>query len=283
MTTGRPDQKAEDLINVNNTVILTNLPVGQQMKLRDGSVAEVTANPRDGGWVRARFTESTTNPALVGTEEMVFATDVVGVIESPDVTPFGPAETGPERSPGLARPVTITTPEQTLERLLFERDIERFLYREAELLDDRRFNDWIELVAEDIHYHMPVRRNVKFGQQHRENSDPEAEISWFDEGKRTLAGRVRQINTGLHWAEEPFSRVRHVISNIQVGELQGDEVPVRSNFFVWSNRLHDEVNVFVGTRHDVLRRDADTGWKIARRLILLDQNVLLSKVISTLF
>ena len=282
MTTGRPDQKAEELINVNNTVILTNLPVGQQMKLRDGSIAEVTANPRDGGWVRARFIESS-NAALVGAEEMVFATDVVGVIESPGATPFAPIETGPERSPGLARPVTITTPEQTLERLLFEREIERFLYREAELLDDRRFNDWIELVAEDIHYHMPVRRNVKFGQHHRENSNPEAEISWFDEGKRTLAGRVRQINTGLHWAEEPVSRVRHVISNIQVGELQGDEVPVRSNFFVWSNRLHDEVNVFVGARHDVLRRDPDTGWKIARRLILLDQNVLLSKVISTLF
>ena len=111
----------------------------------------------------------------------------------------------------------------------------------------------------------------------------DSEISWFDEGKRTLAGRVRQINTGLHWAEEPSSRVRHVISNIQVGELQGDEVPVRSNFFVWSNRLHDEVNVFVGARHDILRRDPDTGWKIARRLILLDQNVLLSKVITTFF
>ena len=283
MTTQRPNDKAEDLINVNNTVILTNLPIGQQIKLRDGTVAEVTANPRDGGWVRARFVEHASDASLVGTEEMIFATDVTGVIETPDATPFAPAEAGAERAAGLARPVTITTPEQSLERLLFEREIERFLYREAELLDDRRFNDWIELVAEDIHYHMPVRRNVKFGEQHRENTDPESEISWFDEGKRTLAGRVRQINTGLHWAEEPFSRVRHVISNIHVGELQGDEVPVRSNFFVWSNRLHDEVNVFVGTRHDVLRRDPETGWKIARRLILLDQNVLLSKVITTFF
>jgi len=179
--------------------------------------------------------------------------------------------------------MTTNTTQQALDRLLFERGIEQFLYREAELLDDRRFNDWIELVAEDIHYHMPVRRNVKFGEQHRENSSADSEISWFDEGKRTLAGRVRQINTGLHWAEEPFSRVRHIISNIKVGELRDGEVLVRSNFFVWTNRLHDEVNVFVGTRHDVLRQDPDTGWKIAKRLILLDQNVLLSKVITTLF
>ncbi len=179
--------------------------------------------------------------------------------------------------------MTTNATNQAIERLLFERGIEKFLYREAELLDDRRYNDWIELIAEDIHYHMPVRRNVKFGEQHRENSDSESEISWFDEGKRTLAGRVRQINTGLHWAEEPFSRVRHLITNIQVGEIDGDEVPVRSNFYCWTNRLRDEVNVFVGTRQDVLRRDPDTEWKIAKRLILLDQNVLLSKVITTFF
>ncbi len=84
--------------------------------------------------------------------------------------------------------------EQTLERLLLEREIEQFLYMEAELLDERKFSDWIELIADDIHYHMPIRRNVKFGEQHRENSDPESEISWFDEGKETLSGRVRLID-----------------------------------------------------------------------------------------
>jgi 3-phenylpropionate/cinnamic acid dioxygenase small subunit len=172
---------------------------------------------------------------------------------------------------------------ETLERLLLEREIERFLYKEAELLDERRFSEWIDLVAEDIHYFMPVRRNVKFGEQHRENSDPENEISWFDEGKRTLTGRVRQIETGVHWSEEPFSRVRHIISNIEVVDVEGDEVKVRSRFLVYSNRLHDEVNIFVGKRDDVLRRDAETGWKIAKRTILLDQNVLLAKAITTFF
>src|SRR4051794_1398793 len=112
--------------------------------------------------------------------------------------------------------MTLTdTREQLLDRLILEREVEQFLFKEVRLIDDRKFNDWLELIAEDIHYHMPVRRNVKFGEQYRENSDPDSEISWFDEGKTTLAGRVRQINTGLHWAEEPFSRVRHIISNIE--------------------------------------------------------------------
>ncbi len=183
----------------------------------------------------------------------------------------------------MAVDTTTLSREQLLDRLLLEREIEQFYYREAQMLDERRFNDWIELVAEDIHYHMPIRRNVKFGEQYRENTDAESEISWFDEGKATLAGRVRQINTGLHWAEEPFSRVRHLITNVQIVEDRGDELSATSDFFCWSNRLKDEVNMFVGKRDDILRRDATTGWKIAKRTILLDQNVLLAKVITTFF
>lgn len=173
--------------------------------------------------------------------------------------------------------------QQTLERLLLEREIEQFLYRESELLDERRWSEWLDLLAEDIHYHMPIRRNVKFGEQYRENTDSDSEISWFDEKKPTLAGRVRQLNTGVHWCEEPFSRVRHIVSNVQVVSVEGDEVHVRSRFFVYSNRLRDEVNLFVGKREDVLRRDSVTGWKIAKRTIFLDQNVLLAKVITTFF
>ena len=77
--------------------------------------------------------------------------------------------------------------------------------------------------------------------------------------------------------------MRHIVTNVRILDVQGDEVRVSSNFFVWSNRLKDEVNIFVGTRDDLLRRDSETGWKIAKRTILLDQNVLLSKVITTFF
>lgn len=179
--------------------------------------------------------------------------------------------------------MTIDTTQAQLERLLLREEVEDFYYHEAELLDERRFDEWIELIADDIHYHMPIRRNVKFGEQHRENSDPTREISWFDEGKRTLVGRVRQINTGVHWCEEPFSRIRHLITNVRLLSIDGEEVRANSNFFVWQNRLQTEVNLFVGRREDVLRRDPDTGWKIAKRLILLDQNVLLAKVVTTFF
>ena len=179
--------------------------------------------------------------------------------------------------------MAVDSMQQALERLLLQREVEEFLSMEAELLDERRYNEWIELIADDIHYHMPQRRNVKFGEQHRENTSADDEISWFDEGKRILAGRVRQINTGIHWAEEPLSRLRHIIANVQVLEVDGDEVKVRSRFIVYRNRVQDEVDLFAGKREDTLRRDSETGWKIAKRLIILDQNVLLAKNITFFF
>jgi 3-phenylpropionate/cinnamic acid dioxygenase small subunit len=89
--------------------------------------------------------------------------------------------------------------------------------------------------------------------------------------------------TGVHWAEEPVSRIRHIISNVRVTDVQGDEITTTDNFFVWHNRLLEEVNLFVGTRTNVLRRDPDTGFKVAKRTILLDQNVLLAKVVTFFF
>ena len=74
-----------------------------------------------------------------------------------------------------------------------------------------------------------------------------------------------------------------MVSNVQILDVQGDEVKVKSRFIVYRNRLQDEVDLFVGKREDLLRRDSVTGWKIAKRTIILDQNVLLAKNITVFF
>src|SRR6266571_3651947 len=179
--------------------------------------------------------------------------------------------------------MAVESREQAIERLRLRTEIEEFLYNEAELLDERRYSDWIELVAEDVHYHMPIRRNVQFGEWDRENSRAGVEVSWFDEDKRTLVGRVRQLETGMHWCEEPASRARHIVSNVQLVREEGDEVHVRCRFVVYKNRAQDLENLFIGKREDVLRKDDATVWKIAKRTIILDQNVLLAKDMNILF
>ena len=169
-----------------------------------------------------------------------------------------------------------------LERLLLTRELEEFLYAEAELLDTRRFTEWLALLTEDIRYWMPIRRNVKFGEQDRENTRAQQDMNWFDEGKATLAQRVQQLLTGVHWAEEPVSRVCHMVSNVQVVQVALPEVTVTCRFLVYRNRLQDETDFFVGKREDVLRQ-VNGQWQIARRKILLDQNVLLAKNLTLFF
>lgn len=170
----------------------------------------------------------------------------------------------------------------TLEQLCLEREIENFLYDEAELLDTRHFEAWLDLLTEDIRYWMPMRRNIKFDHQEHEETREQQDMNWFDEGKETLTQRVKQILTGVHWAEEPLSRVCHMVSNVRLMSVTPNEVQVKSRFLIYRNRLQDETDIFVGKREDTLRK-VDGAWKIARRKIILDQNVLLAKNLTIFF
>jgi 3-phenylpropionate/cinnamic acid dioxygenase small subunit len=167
-------------------------------------------------------------------------------------------------------------------------DVEDFYFREADLLDDRRFRDWLDILDDDITYFMPIRRNVKFGQHAaRENTRIGEGISWFDEDKWTLTKRVEQILTGVHYAEEPLSRICHMVSNVQIKGVRPDleqpgEVDVTSRFLIYQNRVEYETYTFVGRRNDMLRM-TDAGWKVAKREILLEQNILLAKNLTMFF
>jgi len=169
-----------------------------------------------------------------------------------------------------------------LERLLVKQEIEDFFYREADLLDERRYEEWLDLFTEDTHYWMPMRRNVSRDEPEREFTRQGVDANWFDEGKDTLTRRVKQILTGIHWAEEPPSRICHIVSNIQIMRATLDEVEARSRFIVYRNRVQTETDFLVGKREDLLRR-MDGGLKIARRKIVLDQNVLLAKNLTMFF
>ena len=174
-----------------------------------------------------------------------------------------------------------------LAEVLLNHQIEQFLYQEAELLDERRYEDWLDLLTEDIRYWMPMRRNVKFGELEREFTREGQDINWFDEGKDTLTRRVNQILTGVHWAEEPLSRICHTVSNVQILETtpsvsEPAEVSVKCRFMIYRNRVETETDFLVGKREDVLRR-VDGQWKIAQRKIVLDQSVLLAKNLTFFF
>ena len=148
------------------------------------------------------------------------------------------------------------------------REVEQFLYREARLLDQRHFHQWLELLTDDVHYWMWGRTN-RYPRSSKAISilDPERyveddmtkedELAIFDEDKHSLGQRVARLDTGMAWAEDPPSRTRHLISNIEVepGEV-AQEIKVYSNFVVYRSRAETEQDFYVGARRDVLRRVA---------------------------
>jgi 3-phenylpropionate/cinnamic acid dioxygenase small subunit len=160
------------------------------------------------------------------------------------------------------------------------REVEDLLYAEADLLDARQYEEWLDLLTEDIRYWMPIRKNVPWRDQSGDVS-AEDEVGWFDDDKSTLSKRVKQLMTGIHWAEEPLSRVSHIISNVRMVEKResladGESMPVTCRFFVYRNRLETETDFLVGRREDHIRR-VDGELKIARRKILIEQSVLMAK------
>jgi 3-phenylpropionate/cinnamic acid dioxygenase small subunit len=173
-------------------------------------------------------------------------------------------------------------------------EIEQFLYREARLLDERRFDAWLDLFTDDVRYWMPVR-SVRYSRRSKaiailapdrydeDDLSKESELAVFDESKETLSRRVARLETGMAWAEEPPSRTRHLVSNVEVeaGDVEG-ELKVYSSFIVFKNRGETEQDFYVGARRDTLRR-VGGAWKIARRTIILDQTVLLAKNVSVFF
>ena len=178
--------------------------------------------------------------------------------------------------------------ERLLDDLLLHFEVERFYANEADLLDNRQFSAWLDLLADDIRYWMPLATNQEAGHWDREHSREGQDLNWFDEGKFELEQRVKQIQTGLHWAEEPISRTTHMFSNLQVnmaddGRPIGDRIEASTRFLVYRNRTDVETDFYVGKRRDHLRRDENGDFKITRREILLDQHVLLSKNLTTFF
>jgi 3-phenylpropionate/cinnamic acid dioxygenase small subunit len=161
-------------------------------------------------------------------------------------------------------------------------ELEQFYFLEAEFLDDGRFADWLELLADDLHYWAPTRTNRLRRQQALSVSAP-GEAAYYDETKESLAWRIRRFDSGMAWAEDPPSRTRHLISNISARERSDGLLQVRSAFIVYRNRLQTEVDLYAGGRNDIVRRTGIHGFEVVKRTILFEQNVLLMKNISTFF
>ncbi|MEU6606383.1 3-phenylpropionate/cinnamic acid dioxygenase subunit beta [Streptomyces shenzhenensis] len=163
--------------------------------------------------------------------------------------------------------------------------VEQFLYAEAQLLDEHRYAEWIELFADDVHYWAPTRMTRTHRERDREIADMH-QSAYIDDDLHYLKGRVRRLTSGIAWSEEPPSRTRRLITNVRITPRENSELAVTSNFYVYRSRLERHQDWCVGERFDVLRPTDQnaTGYPyiIADRKIVLEQTTLLMPSLSIL-
>jgi 3-phenylpropionate/cinnamic acid dioxygenase small subunit len=157
-------------------------------------------------------------------------------------------------------------------------ELMQFYIREAWLLDERKLTEWLDLFTDDVLYFMPRRKNVLRRELDRELS-PLGDLAILEEDKRYLRMRVARLETGMAWAEDPPSRTRHLVGNLEARPLDSGEVAAKTAFLVYRSHLETDRQLLSGCREDVLRR-VDGAWKVRKRTIVLDANVLLDKNLS---
>lgn len=159
--------------------------------------------------------------------------------------------------------------------------VSRFLAHEARLLDEERYDAWLELFHPDARYWMPSPEN-------RYRRDPigayqPGRLSHFDDTVETLRFRIKRLQSGLAWPEDPPTRHVYAISNVEAQAcIEADAILVHSVFVSYRNKLDRDQSTLLGRRTDVLRQ-VDGALKIHRRRILLAQSLLLSKNLNVFF
>ena len=139
--------------------------------------------------------------------------------------------------------------------------VESFLYREARLMDESAYDEWLSLWTDDALYWVPCNRD---------DSDPAREISAVYDDRARLQTRIDRLKSGVAFAQEPKSRMRRLISNIEIEDAGNGDLMVSSNFILVELRRSKQ-DVFAGRTIHRLRPEGDS-FRISHKKVLLVNN-----------
>jgi len=140
-----------------------------------------------------------------------------------------------------------------------QHDVEQFLYREARLQDEHRYEEWESLWAEEALYWVPAGGN-----------DPATDVSYIYDNRSRIASRIRQLMTGRRHAQAPQSQLRRVISNV---EFQAGEagIEVGSNFLLVESR-HGAQTIWAGRTTHKLRPAGESFQMTEKKVVLVNRD-----------
>ena len=159
----------------------------------------------------------------------------------PTHSPRGPQLTAaPVPLPGLAVGIDV------------QREVEQLLFRQAELLDGKHWQAWMDLFADDGIYWMPARP---------EQTEWESSPSIFIEDKLLMEIRKGRVTHPNAWSQAPLWETNHIVSHVAIESLEGHRMVVRSRFHLMELR-RDNIRHFGGRYHHTLVRGSDGVLKI---------------------
>ncbi len=140
-------------------------------------------------------------------------------------------------------------------------EVEELLFREAELLDSWRLDEWLSLLTDDAGYYVPPNDQP--------DADHRSSLFTIADNHARLLERVKRIKDPNCHAEHPHSRTRRLIGNVRIIGAEGETVRIAANFIVHRFRRNEAPRIFVGEYRYKLRREGG-ALKIAERRAILD-------------
>jgi 3-phenylpropionate/cinnamic acid dioxygenase small subunit len=150
--------------------------------------------------------------------------------------------------------------------------VEDLLYREAALLDEKKWQDWLGLYTEDAVFWMPA-----WASEYETTADPELELNLvYLKGRVHLEDRVFRIETGESFASVPMARTAHVVGNVLITADEGEEIAARASWIVHSYGMHGGLTR--GGWYEYRLRRQDGALRIARKKITMIDDKLVGPV-----
>ena len=178
--------------------------------------------------------EATTTPARTGAQSV-----------EPDHSPRAPQAGAAAVAVPLPAAGLVATGD-------LQREVEQFLYRQAELLDDKHWQSFIDLFDDQGVYWMPVQP---------QQTDWEGSPSIFAEDKLLMEIRKGRVTHPNAWSQAPMWETNHLVSHVAIESVSGNEIKVRSRFHLMELR-RDNVRHFGGRYQHWLVRGADGALRI---------------------
>jgi 3-phenylpropionate/cinnamic acid dioxygenase small subunit len=144
-------------------------------------------------------------------------------------------------------------------------EVTQFIYREARLQDEHEYDAWEALWTDDGVYWIPANG---------EGTDPENEMSIVYDNRSRIALRIRQFHTGKRHSQAPRSRLRRLVSNVELLGHDGADIKVTANAMVFESG-HRGDTVWASCNEYRLRREGDALRMAAKKVILVNNETAL--------